>query len=120
MSKAAVIRTDMSFDPEPVIASSNVAVAALAVGLSRGAYEYARDYAKEREAFGGPIAQKQSIAFMLAEMATEIEAIRLRAHRLTVVRRGAVISRSPAITHSLSRESGAKSLNEAHIAESRP
>jgi len=56
------------FDPELVIASSNVAVAALAVGLSRGAYEYARDYAKEREAFGGPIAQKQSIAFTLAEM----------------------------------------------------
>ena len=65
------------FDPGLVIASSNVAIAALAVGLSRGAYEYARDYAKEREAFGSPIAQKQSIAFMLAEMATEIEAIRL-------------------------------------------
>jgi acyl-CoA dehydrogenase len=65
------------FDPELTFASSNVAAAALGVGLSRGAYEYARDYAKEREAFGGPIAQKQSIAFMLAEMAIEIEAIRL-------------------------------------------
>jgi alkylation response protein AidB-like acyl-CoA dehydrogenase len=49
----------------------------LAVGLSRAAYEYSRDYAKDREAFGVKIAQKQSIAFMLAEMATEIEAIRL-------------------------------------------
>jgi acyl-CoA dehydrogenase len=65
------------FNQDLVIASSNVAIAALAVGLSRGAFEYARDYAKEREAFGGPIAQKQSIAFMLAEMATEIESIRL-------------------------------------------
>ncbi len=58
--------------------------------------------------------------FVLLQAKDKIEAIRLRAHRLTVVRRGVVISRSPAITHSLSRESGAKSLNEAHIAESRP
>jgi alkylation response protein AidB-like acyl-CoA dehydrogenase len=65
----------MLFDP--ILASSQVAVAGLAVGLSRGAFEYARDYAKEREAFGGPIAQKQSIAFTLADMAIEVEAIRL-------------------------------------------
>jgi alkylation response protein AidB-like acyl-CoA dehydrogenase len=47
------------------------------VGLSRAAYDYALAYAKDRQAFGVPIAQKQAIAFMLAEMATEIEAIRL-------------------------------------------
>ena len=62
---------------EPVLAAAQVALAGLAVGLSRGAFEYARDYAKEREAFGGPIAQKQSIAFTLADMAIEVEAIRL-------------------------------------------
>jgi acyl-CoA dehydrogenase len=59
------------------LASSQVAAAAMAVGLSQAAHEYALAYAKEREAFGRPIAQKQSIAFMLAEMAIEIEAIRL-------------------------------------------
>jgi acyl-CoA dehydrogenase len=59
------------------LASFQVAMAALAVGLSRAAYEYALEYAKEREAFGVPIAQKQSIAFMLAEMATDIDATRL-------------------------------------------
>jgi acyl-CoA dehydrogenase len=59
------------------LAASQVGAAAMAVGLSRAAYEYALDYAKQREAFGRPIAQKQSIAFMLAEMAIEIEAIRL-------------------------------------------
>jgi alkylation response protein AidB-like acyl-CoA dehydrogenase len=64
-------------DFEKVLAAAQVAMAALAVGLSRGAFEYARDYAKDRVAFGGPIAQKQSIAFTLAEMAIEIEAIRL-------------------------------------------
>jgi acyl-CoA dehydrogenase len=56
---------------------SRVALAALAVGVARAAFEYARDYAKERHAFGSAIAQKQAIAFMLAEMATEIDATRL-------------------------------------------
>ncbi|MFQ5943487.1 MAG: acyl-CoA dehydrogenase family protein [Anaerolineales bacterium] len=64
-------------DPSHLVASFNVAVGALAIGLSRAAYEYALDYAKEREAFGVPIAQKQAIAFMLAEMATEIDGARL-------------------------------------------
>lgn len=62
---------------DPILDATRVAVASLGVGLSRAAFEYARDYAKEREAFGVKIAQKQAIAFMLAEMATEIEAIRL-------------------------------------------
>ncbi|MBW8010511.1 MAG: acyl-CoA dehydrogenase [Chloroflexi bacterium] len=64
-------------DVGPIIASAQVAMAALAVGLARASYEYSRDYAKEREVLGSMIAQKQSIAFFLAEMATEIEAIRL-------------------------------------------
>lgn len=54
-----------------------VASASLAVGVARGAYEYARDYAKERVQFGKPIAQNQAIAFMLAEMAIEVDAARL-------------------------------------------
>lgn len=64
-------------DFAPILASMQVANAALAVGVANASFEYARDYAKEREAFGMKIAQKQAIAFMLAEMATEIEAIRL-------------------------------------------
>ncbi|HVN84099.1 MAG TPA: acyl-CoA dehydrogenase family protein [Candidatus Binatia bacterium] len=56
---------------------SRVALAAMAVGVARAAFEYARDYAKDRKAFGVAIAQKQAIAFMLAEMATEIDAARL-------------------------------------------
>jgi acyl-CoA dehydrogenase len=56
---------------------SRVALAALAVGVARAAFDYARDYAKERKAFGVAIAQKQAIAFMLAEMAIEIDATRL-------------------------------------------
>jgi len=56
---------------------SRVALAALAVGVARAAYEYSRDYAKDRTAFGEPIASRQAIAFMLAEMAIEVDATRL-------------------------------------------
>ena len=56
-----------------------VAIASMAVGVARAAYDYAREYAKERRAFGQAIAQKQAIAFMLAEMAMEVDAMRLLA-----------------------------------------
>ena len=45
--------------------------------MARAAFEVARDYAKEREAFGSKIAQKQAIAFLLAQMAIEIDGARL-------------------------------------------
>jgi len=67
----------LSGDFGPVLASMRVTNAALAIGVARAALEYARDYAKDRDAFGVKIAQKQAIAFMLAEMAVEIDAIRL-------------------------------------------
>ena len=61
----------------PILDASRVALAAVAVGLSRAALEYAIEYAKDREVFGVKVAQKQAVAFMLAEMATEVESIRL-------------------------------------------
>lgn len=64
-------------DFAPILASMRVATAAAAVGVANAAFEYSMNYAKEREAFGVKIAQKQAIAFMLAEMRTEIEASRL-------------------------------------------
>ena len=57
------------------------AVGAQALGVARAAYEYSLEYAKEREAFGRKIIMNQSIAFMLADMATEIEASRLLIYR---------------------------------------
>ena len=59
---------------------SRPAVAAAALGNARGAMEEAWAYAKERKAFGKPISQHQSISFMLADMATKIEAARLLAY----------------------------------------
>jgi alkylation response protein AidB-like acyl-CoA dehydrogenase len=49
----------------------------MAVGVAKASLDYAIDYAKERDAFGQKIAQKQAIAFMLAEMAIEVDASRL-------------------------------------------
>jgi len=64
-------------DFEPILASMRIASASAAIGVAKASLEYSMNYAKEREAFGVKIAQKQAIAFMLAEMATEIEAMRL-------------------------------------------
>jgi alkylation response protein AidB-like acyl-CoA dehydrogenase len=66
-------------DYHALLNRSRVALAALAVGVARGAFDYARDYAKERVQFGAPIATRQAIAFMLAEMAIEIDAARMMA-----------------------------------------
>jgi acyl-CoA dehydrogenase len=52
-------------------------VAAMAVGIARAAFEFATNYSKERIQFGVPIAMHQAIQFMIADMATEVEAARL-------------------------------------------
>jgi acyl-CoA dehydrogenase len=66
-------------DLRRIVARGRVALAAAGVGVARAAFEVARDYAKEREAFGVKIAQKQAIAFKLADMAIEIDGVRLLA-----------------------------------------
>jgi alkylation response protein AidB-like acyl-CoA dehydrogenase len=62
-----------------LVQRGRVGLAAAAVGVARASYEIACEYAKEREAFGAPIATKQAIAFKLADMAIEIDAARLLA-----------------------------------------
>ncbi len=57
------------------------AVAAQAIGVARAAYEYALQYAQERHAFGKPIIMNQAIAFMLSDMATQVDAARLMTWR---------------------------------------
>jgi alkylation response protein AidB-like acyl-CoA dehydrogenase len=60
-----------------ILNRSRIALGAMAVGVARASFEYARDYAKERVQFGVPIASKQAIAFKLADMAIEVDAARL-------------------------------------------
>ncbi len=54
-----------------------IGIASQALGIARAAYEKAVAYSKERKAFGAPLAEKQAIQFMLADMATDIDAARL-------------------------------------------
>jgi alkylation response protein AidB-like acyl-CoA dehydrogenase len=60
-----------------VLDGGRISIAALSVGIAKGAYECALQYAKEREQFGKPIAEFQGISFKLADMATEIQAAEL-------------------------------------------
>ena len=64
-------------DATSMLRRSRVAQSAMAVGLAKASLDYAIAYAKDRDAFGVKIAQKQAIAFMIADMATETEAARL-------------------------------------------
>ncbi|HEX7672473.1 MAG TPA: acyl-CoA dehydrogenase family protein [Polyangiaceae bacterium] len=62
---------------EKIMSYSRIAIASLAVGVSRAAMEHSVTYAKERTAFGEPIGQRQAVAFMIADMALEIDAMRV-------------------------------------------
>jgi alkylation response protein AidB-like acyl-CoA dehydrogenase len=64
-----------------ILDRGRISIGALAVGLARGALEEGRAYARDRHAFGRPIADFQSIAFGLADVATELSAARLLVHR---------------------------------------
>jgi acyl-CoA dehydrogenase len=70
--------------------ASRPTVGAQALGIARAAYEYALDYAKEREQFGRKIIENQSIAFTLARMKLEIDAARLLVWRASWMGRNQV------------------------------
>lgn len=60
-----------------ILDGGRISIAALSLGIAKGAYEASVKYAKEREQFGQPIANFQAIAFKLADMATKIQAAEL-------------------------------------------
>lgn len=57
-----------------ILEGGRISIAALSIGIAKGAYEAAKEYAKERHQFGRPIAEFQAVAFKLSDMATKIEA----------------------------------------------
>jgi alkylation response protein AidB-like acyl-CoA dehydrogenase len=73
-------------DAMKVLDGGRISIAAIALGIARGAYDAAREYAKTRLAFGKPIAEFQAIQFMLADMATEIEAARLLCYKAATMK----------------------------------
>ncbi len=60
-----------------ILDGGRISIAALSLGIAKGAYEAAKKYAQEREQFGQPISRFQAIAFKLADMAMQIEAAEL-------------------------------------------
>jgi|CXWL01.1.fsa_nt_gi alkylation response protein AidB-like acyl-CoA dehydrogenase len=72
-------------DAMKVLERGRITISALSVGLARGALEESLAYAKQRTAFGKPIFDHQSIQFMLADMAMEIDAGRLLTHKAAIL-----------------------------------
>jgi short-chain 2-methylacyl-CoA dehydrogenase len=69
-----------------VLDGGRVGIAAMSVGLAQGALEQATAYAKQRTAFGAPIARQQAIQFKLAELKAQIEAARLLTYRAAALK----------------------------------
>lgn len=97
-----------------VLDGGRISIAALSVGLARGAYEHAVKYSKEREQFGRPIGNFQAIAFKLADMATEIQASELLTYEAGHQKdRGERVTISGAIAKLYASEACVRVANEA-------
>jgi len=86
---------------------SRLAWCALAVGTGQAVLDYVTPYVKEREAFGEPIAHRQSVAFMVADMATELQAMRLLTYKAAArAAAGKDFSRQVALARTLCADKG--------------
>ncbi|MFT6274866.1 MAG: alkylation response protein AidB-like acyl-CoA dehydrogenase [Halioglobus sp.] len=72
---------DKAFDLQRFIDLSRIGICALAVGTCQAVLDYVKEYCNERIAFGEPITNRQSVAFMIADIAIELEAMRLMTWR---------------------------------------
>ena len=72
-------------DTLKILDKGRITIGALSIGLARGALEESVVYSKDRKAFGQPIADFQALRWMMADMATEIDAARLLVHRAAVL-----------------------------------
>ncbi len=105
---------DAGADMRQIINRGRVGLAAAAVGMSRASFELARDYAKQRETFGAPIATRQSIAFKLADMAIEIDGARLLTWEAAcALDKGEDATRLAALAYSQSKQVVLKSADDA-------
>lgn len=97
-----------------VLDGGRISIAALSLGVAKGAYESALAYAKEREQFGKPIASFQAISFKLADMATECEAAELLCMQAADMKnRGENITKQGAFAKYYASELAVRNGNEA-------
>ncbi len=86
---------------------SRLAWCALAVGTGQAVLDYVTPYVKEREAFGEPIAHRQSVAFMVANIAIELQAMRLVTYKAaSLVAQGKDAAREIGLAHRICTERG--------------
>lgn len=101
-------------DTLTILDAGRIGMAALTVGIARGALEEGLKYAKERQAFGQPIANYQAIQWKLADMATEIDAARLLVLQAADLRdRGQPFTKEAAYGKLFSSEIAMKAASEA-------
>jgi len=94
--------------------AGRVAISAMAVGLAQGAYERAVAYAQERVQFGQPIVKFQAVQWMIADMATEIEAARLLVQRAAWMReRGMRFTKEAAMAKLFATEMSERACHKA-------
>ena len=97
-----------------VLDGGRISIAALSLGIAKGAYEAALKYSKEREQFGKPISHFQGIAFKLADMATEIDAAELLTFKAADMKnKGMKITKEGAFTKYYASEVAVKVSTEA-------
>jgi alkylation response protein AidB-like acyl-CoA dehydrogenase len=97
-----------------ILDGGRISIAALALGVARGAYEHALQYSKEREQFGQPISKNQAIAFKLADMSTKIEASELLINQASHDKNtGGNVTKSGAIAKYYSSEVCCEVANDA-------
>ena len=97
-----------------ILDGGRISIAALSIGIAKGAFEAALKYSKEREQFGKPISSFQGISFKLADMATEIEAAELLTMN-AVFRKsnGLKLSKESAMAKLYASEVAVRTSNEA-------
>ncbi len=101
-------------DTMKILDGGRITIGALSVGLGRGAIEESVKYAKDRQAFGHPIADFQAIQWMLADMRTENEAARLLVYRSAALAdAGKPYSREASIGKLFASESATRACNKA-------
>lgn len=97
-----------------VLDGGRISIAALALGIAKGAHDASVKYAKERQQFGRPIADFQAIAFKLADMATRIEAAELLIHQAADLKnRGMKMTKESAMAKYYASEVAVWASNEA-------
>jgi len=97
-----------------ILDGGRVSIAALALGMARGAFEAALKYSTEREQFGRPIAEFQAVQFMLADMATKIEAASLLTYRAAWLKdQGNTVTRESAMAKLYAGEIGVEVADRA-------